>query len=100
MTWNREEKMRALRRREERLRLQEEAVRVQKELCEQKRQIAEQEQIQERQQEIEQLQEMAKSFITPENLSERIEAALDNPKDYNFCLDREGRVLRQHGGQT
>ena len=41
------------------------------------------------------LQEEAKNFITLENLDLRIEEALDNPKNYNFAIDREGRVVKQ-----
>ncbi|KAJ1212248.1 hypothetical protein NDU88_007555 [Pleurodeles waltl] len=49
----------------------------------------------EREQEILQLQEEAKHFITPENLDQRIEEALDNPKTYNFAIDKEGRVAKR-----
>ncbi|XP_042592512.1 28S ribosomal protein S26, mitochondrial-like [Cyprinus carpio] len=41
------------------------------------------------------LQEEAKDFITPENLDQRIEEALDNPKNYNFAIDKEGRVVKR-----
>lgn len=54
-----------------------------------------QELIKQREMEILQLQEDAKNFITLENLDERIEAALDNPKNYNFAIDKEGRVVKQ-----
>lgn len=40
-------------------------------------------------------QEEAKDFITMDNLDERIEEALDNPKNYNFAIDREGRVVKR-----
>lgn len=40
-------------------------------------------------------QEEAKNFITLENLDQRIEEALDNPKNYNFAVDKEGRVVKQ-----
>lgn len=40
-------------------------------------------------------QEDAKNFITMENLDQRIEEALDNPKNYNFAIDKEGRVVKQ-----
>ncbi|XDV50056.1 hypothetical protein PO909_019182, partial [Leuciscus waleckii] len=39
--------------------------------------------------------EEAKDFITMDNLDERIEEALDNPKNYNFAIDREGRVVKR-----
>lgn len=41
------------------------------------------------------LQEEVKNFITMENLDERIEEALDSPKNYNFAVDKEGRVAKQ-----
>ncbi len=41
------------------------------------------------------LQEEAKNFITLENLDQRIEEALDNPKNYNFAIDKKGRIVKQ-----
>lgn len=41
------------------------------------------------------LQEVAKTFITLENLDQKIEEALDNPQNYNFAIDKEGRVVKQ-----
>lgn len=41
------------------------------------------------------LQEEAKSFLTPQNLEARIEECLDNPRNYNFAVDKEGRVVRR-----
>ncbi|XP_068607679.1 small ribosomal subunit protein mS26 [Brachionichthys hirsutus] len=55
----------------------------------------EQEFIKEKEREILQLQEDVKNFITPENLDQRIEESLDNPKNYNFSIDKEGRVVKQ-----
>lgn len=40
-------------------------------------------------------QEDAKNFITLENLDQRIDEALDSPKNYNFAIDKEGRVVRR-----
>ncbi|XP_077586738.1 small ribosomal subunit protein mS26 [Stigmatopora nigra] len=51
--------------------------------------------IQQKQEEIQQLQEDAKNFITLENLDRRIEEALDNPKNYNFAVDKEGRTVKR-----
>ncbi|CAL8283605.1 unnamed protein product [Lota lota] len=51
--------------------------------------------IQEKEREILQLQEEAQSFVTPENLDQRIEAALDRPRNYNYAIDREGRVVKR-----
>ncbi|KAG8013056.1 28S ribosomal protein S26 [Nibea albiflora] len=60
-----------------------------------KREREQQEFIREKEREILQLQEDAKTFITMENLDQRIEEALDNPKNYNFAIDKEGRVVKQ-----
>ncbi|XP_073691235.1 small ribosomal subunit protein mS26 [Garra rufa] len=51
--------------------------------------------IKEKERQILQLQEEAKNFITPDNLDQRIEEALDNPKNYNFAIDKEGRVVKR-----
>ena len=40
-------------------------------------------------------QEDAKNFITLENLDQRIEEALDRPRNYNYAIDREGRVVKR-----
>lgn len=40
-------------------------------------------------------QEEAKNFITLENLDQRIEEALDNPKNYNFAINKEGKVVKR-----
>ena len=41
------------------------------------------------------LQEEAKNFITPENLDERIEECLNSLKNYNFAIDKEGRIVKR-----
>ncbi|XP_064200269.1 28S ribosomal protein S26, mitochondrial [Anguilla rostrata] len=51
--------------------------------------------VKEKEQEILQLEEDAKTFITMENLDHRIEEALDNPINYNFAIDKEGRVVKR-----
>ncbi|XP_048827621.1 28S ribosomal protein S26, mitochondrial [Brienomyrus brachyistius] len=51
--------------------------------------------LKEKEQEILQLQEEVKTFITLENLEQRIEEALDNPKNYNFAIDKDGRVVKR-----
>ncbi|GCB80620.1 hypothetical protein scyTo_0016281, partial [Scyliorhinus torazame] len=51
--------------------------------------------LKEKELEVLQLQEAVKNFITLENLDERIEEALDNPKNYNFAIDKEGRFMRR-----
>lgn len=98
MSWNMEENNKALRRRLERLKCEDQAFKALSMEESKLRDETELEELQEREQEIERLQELSRTFITPENLVERIEAALNNPKSYNFCLDREGRILRQGAG--
>ncbi|XP_041047973.1 28S ribosomal protein S26, mitochondrial [Carcharodon carcharias] len=51
--------------------------------------------LKQKEQEVLQLQEAVKNFITLENLDQRIEEALDNPKNYNFAIDEEGRFIRR-----
>ena len=40
-------------------------------------------------------QEDVKTFITLENLEQRIEEALDRPRNYNYAIDHEGRVVKR-----
>lgn len=95
MAWNKQENLRLLKLRIQRTQLEkEEAERKQLEAAIQ-REKEEQELIKEKEREILQLQEDAKNFITLENLDQRIEEALDNPKNYNFAIDKEGRVVKQ-----
>uniref|UniRef100_A0A803VH78 Small ribosomal subunit protein mS26 n=1 Tax=Ficedula albicollis TaxID=59894 RepID=A0A803VH78_FICAL len=51
--------------------------------------------LEEKEKEVLQLQEEAKTFITLENLEARIEECLDNPRNYNFAIDKDGRVVRR-----
>ncbi|NP_001002418.1 small ribosomal subunit protein mS26 [Danio rerio] len=51
--------------------------------------------IKEKERQILQLQEEAKNFITLDNLDQRIEEALDNPINYNFAIDKQGRVVKR-----
>ncbi|XP_030627179.1 small ribosomal subunit protein mS26 [Chanos chanos] len=95
MAWNDAENLRLRKLRE--LRLQREA-----EVAELKRKeaaILQQQEmenyIKQKEKEIQQLEDEAQSFITLENLDQRIEEALDNPKNYNFAIDKEGRVVKQ-----
>ncbi|CAL8274097.1 unnamed protein product [Merluccius merluccius] len=95
MAWNDAENLRMLKLRQLRVQKEtEEAEHMKQEVILQREQEM-QTFIQEKEQEILQLQEEAKNFITLENLDERIEAALDNPRNYNYAIDREGRVVRR-----
>uniref|UniRef100_UPI0037E7FD1F small ribosomal subunit protein mS26 n=1 Tax=Semicossyphus pulcher TaxID=241346 RepID=UPI0037E7FD1F len=95
MAWNDQEnqgllKLRVLRIQKEK----EEAERKQLEAVIQREQ-AQQDLIKEKEREILQLQEDAKNFITLENVDQRIEEALDKPKNYNFAIDKQGRVVKK-----
>ncbi|KAM8968296.1 small ribosomal subunit protein mS26 [Sarcophilus harrisii] len=50
--------------------------------------------VRKKEKEVLQLQEDAKTFITQDNLEEKIEAALNNPQNYNWALTKEGHVVR------
>ncbi|XP_074547581.1 small ribosomal subunit protein mS26 [Halichoeres trimaculatus] len=95
MAWNDQENQRLLQIRIQRLQKEkEEADRKYIEAAI-KREQEQQEFIKEKEMEILQLQEDAKNFITLENLDQRIEEALDNPKNYNFAIDKKGRVVKK-----
>lgn len=95
MAWNDQENQRLLQIRIQRIQKEkEEAERKQIEAVV-KREQEKQEFIEEKEREILQLQEDAKNFITLENLDQRIEEALDNPKNYNFAIDKQGRVVKK-----
>ncbi|CAN0028884.1 unnamed protein product [Bubo scandiacus] len=95
MAWNEAENARQRARREERIAKEAEEERRQKlKAAENKAKIMESF-LKEKEKEVLQLQEEAKTFITPENLDARIEQCLDNPRNYNFAIDRDGRVVKR-----
>ncbi|XP_057714537.1 28S ribosomal protein S26, mitochondrial [Corythoichthys intestinalis] len=95
MAFNQQENQRLLQLRLERMEKEtEEAERDKLEAALQREQ-QQQQFIKQKQEEIQQLQEEAKNFITLDNLDRRIEEALDNPKNYNFAVDKEGRVVKR-----
>ena len=95
MAWNDAENRRLQAKREERLREEEIAERERRLLAAEHRAATMNELMKEREKEVLQLQEEAKHFITLENLDERIEECLNNPKNYNFAIDKEGRVAKR-----
>uniref|UniRef100_A0A3Q3IIM4 Small ribosomal subunit protein mS26 n=1 Tax=Monopterus albus TaxID=43700 RepID=A0A3Q3IIM4_MONAL len=95
MTWNKQENLRMLKVRMIRIQKENEEAEHKKLEAAIEREREQQEFIREKEREIMQLQEDAKNFITLENLDQRIEEALDNPKNYNFAIDKEGRVVKQ-----
>ncbi|XP_076002729.1 small ribosomal subunit protein mS26 [Genypterus blacodes] len=95
MAWNDQENLRLLNLRLQRVQLEKEEAEVKRTQAEIRREQFQEKFIKEKEREILQLQEDAKNFITLENLDQRIEEALDNPKNYNFAIDQEGRVAKQ-----
>lgn len=95
MAFNNEENLRMLKLRVMRVQKEkEEAERKQLEAVLQREQ-EQQELIKQKEIDVLKLQEEAKNFITLENLDQRIEEALDNPKNYNFAIDKKGSVVKQ-----
>lgn len=95
MAWNEAENARQRARREERIRKEEEEEKRRKlQAAENKARLVEAF-LKEKEKEVLQLQEEAKTFITPENLDARIEECLDNPRNYNFAIDKEGRIVKR-----
>lgn len=95
MAWNREENQRMLQLRMQRVQNEKEEAQRKELEAALEREQKQQEFIRMKEEEVRQLQEEAKHFITLENLDQRIEDALDNPKNYNFAIDKEGRVIKQ-----
>ncbi|KAM4624692.1 small ribosomal subunit protein mS26 [Polymixia lowei] len=95
MAWNDAENLRMLQLRQLRVQKEMEEAALKKKEAVIRQQQEMQEFIKEKQSEILRLQEEAKHFITMENLDQRIEEALDNPKNYNFAIDKEGRMVKQ-----
>ncbi|NXJ62650.1 RT26 protein, partial [Rostratula benghalensis] len=95
MAWNDAENARQQARREERIRKEEEEQKRQKLQAAENRARIMEAFLKEKEKEVLQLQEEAKTFITPENLDARIEECLDNPRNYNFAIDKEGRIVKR-----
>ncbi|XP_005998716.1 28S ribosomal protein S26, mitochondrial [Latimeria chalumnae] len=95
MAWNNSENERLQKLREERIRQEEEEEQLRKLHAATSREKQWEEFIKEKEREILQLQEEAKNFITLENLDQRIEEALDDPKSYNFAIDKKGRIVKR-----
>nr|XP_025035327.1 28S ribosomal protein S26, mitochondrial [Pelodiscus sinensis] len=95
MAWNDAENARLRKKREERLRREEEELQDRKLQGALNHARLMEEFLKQKEQEVLQLQEEARNFITPENLDERIQECLDNPRNYNFAIDKEGRVVKR-----
>ncbi|NWU94805.1 RT26 protein, partial [Upupa epops] len=95
MAWNNEENARQQARREERIKAEAEEQKRQKLQAAESRARKMEAFLKEKEKEILQLQEEAKTFITSENLEARIEECLDNPRNYNFAIDKDGRIVKR-----
>ncbi|KAG7461575.1 hypothetical protein MATL_G00192620 [Megalops atlanticus] len=95
MAWNAAENQRLRRQRELRIQKEAEEQEMRKQEATILREKKMESHVKEKEEEILQLLEEAKTFITLENLEQRIEEALDNPKSYNFAIDKEGRVVKR-----
>ncbi|XP_062838641.1 small ribosomal subunit protein mS26 [Anolis carolinensis] len=95
MEWNDAENRRLRERREERLRQEDIVEQERRSRGAQYQESLREQFIREREQEVLQLQEDAKNFITLENLDQRIEECLDNPRNYNYAIDKEGRIAKR-----
>ncbi|XP_034432865.1 28S ribosomal protein S26, mitochondrial [Hippoglossus hippoglossus] len=95
MAWNNQENLRLLNVRVMRIQKEKEEAERKKLEAAMKQEQEHQEFVKVKEREVLQLQEDAKNFINLENLDQRIEEALDNPKNYNFAIDKEGRVVKQ-----
>ncbi|XP_060781723.1 28S ribosomal protein S26, mitochondrial [Neoarius graeffei] len=95
MAWNDAENLRLRKIRELRVQKETEAAEQRRKEAAILRQQELENYIKEKEREILQLQEEAKNFITLENLDQRIEEALDNPKNYNFAINKEGQVVKR-----
>ncbi|NP_001290669.1 28S ribosomal protein S26, mitochondrial [Esox lucius] len=95
MAWNQEENLRMLKIRELRVQKEMEDAKLKKTEAAILRQQALEDLVKEKEEDIIRLHEEAKTFITLENLDQRIDEALDNPKNYNFAIDKNGRVVKR-----
>ncbi|KAI6069738.1 28S ribosomal protein S26, mitochondrial [Aix galericulata] len=95
MAWNEAENARQRARREERMRREAEERRGRKLRAAESKTRQLEASLRRQESAVLRLQEEAKSFLTPDNLEARVEECLDNPRSYNFAVDREGRVARR-----
>lgn len=95
MAWNKEENERMLQLRLQRVQKEKEEAERKALEAALKREQKQQEFIKIKEEEVMQLQEDAKHFITLENLDQRIDEALDNPKNYNFAINKSGQIIKQ-----
>ncbi|KAM6440212.1 small ribosomal subunit protein mS26 [Liasis olivaceus] len=95
MAWNDAENKRLLERRMERLQKEELMAKARQLQYDQSQSDLREELLKKKEKEVLQLQEESKNFITLENLDQRIEECLNNTQNYNFAIDKEGRIVKR-----
>ncbi|XP_007432821.2 28S ribosomal protein S26, mitochondrial [Python bivittatus] len=95
MAWNDAENKRLLERRMERLQKEELMAKARQLQYDQSQSALQEELLKKKEKEVLQLQEESKNFITLENLDQRIEECLNNTHNYNFAIDKEGRIVKR-----
>ncbi|XP_034261010.1 small ribosomal subunit protein mS26 [Pantherophis guttatus] len=95
MALNDAENKRLLERRLERLRKAELLEKSRKLESDQHREVFQEEFLKKKEEEVLQLQEESQNFITLENLDQRIEECLNKTQNYNFAIDKDGRIVKR-----
>ncbi|XP_058049497.1 small ribosomal subunit protein mS26 [Ahaetulla prasina] len=95
MALNDAENKRLLERRLERLRQEELLEKTRKLQSDQHRETFQEEFLKKKEMEVLQLQEQSQNFITLENLDQRIEECLNKTQNYNFAIDKDGRIVKR-----
>ncbi|XP_026547063.1 28S ribosomal protein S26, mitochondrial [Notechis scutatus] len=95
MALNDAENKRLLERRLERLQKEELLKKARKLQSDQHRVAFQEEFLKKKEEEVLQLQEESQHFITLENLDQRIEECLNQTQNYNFAIDKDGRIVKR-----
>ncbi|KAM3832198.1 small ribosomal subunit protein mS26 [Vipera latastei] len=95
MALNDAENKRLLERRLDRLREEEIVEKARKLQSGQNRASFQEEFLKKKEMEVLRLQEESKNFITLENLDQRIEECLNQTQNYNFAIDKDGRIVKK-----
>ncbi|KAK9398587.1 28S ribosomal protein S26 mitochondrial [Crotalus adamanteus] len=95
MALNDAENKRLLERRLERLRKEEIQEKARKLQSDQNRVSLREKSLKEKEMEVLRLQEESRNFITLENLDQRIEECLNKTQNYNFAIDKDGRIVKR-----
>uniref|UniRef100_A0A2D4JKG1 Small ribosomal subunit protein mS26 n=1 Tax=Micrurus lemniscatus lemniscatus TaxID=129467 RepID=A0A2D4JKG1_MICLE len=95
MAWNDAENKRLLERRLERLQKEELREKARKVQSDRQRVAFQEEFLKKKEAEVLQLHEESQNFITLENLDQRIEECLNRTQNYNFAIDKDGRIVKR-----